>query len=426
MTVATDRPTTGRPEVDFDHLSLEYAARAHELFRELRHGFPVAWTPHYGGFWVVSRYDDVATVLHDDATYSSRHLEEEDGIVYQGILIPPRPSKHIPLEMDPPDFFNFRRALNPLFAPAVAEALKPRVLELTTACIDAHIESGAIDLVMELGVPVPAMITLEFVGLPLDDWQRFAHINHAAIYTPPTDPAFEQFRSEQVRLREAFRDQVHEERARRAAGEHSEQADGLIAQLLEARIDGRELTDDEVAGICNLALVGGIDTTTSTFACALHYLGEDRAARQALIDEPELLPSAIEEFIRFFAPVQTLARTVARDTVLGGQDLRRGDRLMVLLGSANHDERVFPRADSVELGRFPNRNFGFGVGIHRCLGSHIARAELTVMLGEVLRRMPDYEVSGGWKKYPSIGFANGYIQLPVTFTSGGRLAPLAG
>src|SRR5687768_2848480 len=117
--------TSDRPAVDFDHLSREYASRTHALCAELRNEHPVAWSDHYGGFWVVSRYHDVAEVLRDDATYSSRHLEEEDGIVYQGILIPPRPSKHIPIELDPPEFFKFRRILNPYFAPSVAEALEP-------------------------------------------------------------------------------------------------------------------------------------------------------------------------------------------------------------------------------------------------------------------------------------------------------------
>jgi len=173
---------------DFDHHSLEYANNAAGIFKEMRDKCPVAWTERYGGFWVVSRYEDVAKVSHDDATFSSRHDIPSAGSAFSGITIPSAPTRATPIEMDPPEFFEYRRMLNRRFAPQAIEQLKPKMLEFTDYCIDRHIETGKIDLVLELASPVPAMMTLEFMGVPVEEWEQYAEPMHAALYTPPDSP----------------------------------------------------------------------------------------------------------------------------------------------------------------------------------------------------------------------------------------------
>jgi cytochrome P450 len=163
-----------------------------------------------------------------------------------------------------------------------------------------------------------------------------------------------------------------------------------------------------------LMMAGGMDTTTAVLANAALYLFQNPDERRRLIDEPELLPSAIEEFLRFYSPVQALARTVASDTVLHGQQLREGQRLLLSWASANRDETVFDRADEVVLDRKPNRHAAFGLGAHRCLGSHLARLEIRIVLGELLRRAPNYRIlSGESERYESIGVVNGWSTMPI-------------
>ena len=176
--------------------------------------------------------------------------------------------------------------------------------------------------------------------------------------------------------------------------------------------------------ICGTIINGGVDTTTVLLANALEYLDRNHDLRRRLVDEPALLPSATEEFLRYFSPVQAFSRTVARDVELGGQQLERGDRVLLCFGSANRDESEFPAADEFVADRFPNRHVAFGLGKHRCIGSTLARTEFMIMLDEVLARMPDYEIDrDASERYVSLGIVNGWIRMPGRFTPGPRRRP---
>jgi cytochrome P450 len=197
--------------------------------------------------------------------------------------------------------------------------------------------------------------------------------------------------------------------------------DDLISFLVRVEVEGKTLSDGEALEIVSLVLQGGVDTTTSLMANALLYLHQDRDARTRLIEEPELRKFACEEFLRVVTPVQTLARTVTRDTELGECQLPKGDRVLVAWASANRDERMFPQPDTIVLDRFPNRHLSFGVGIHRCIGSNLARAQFLAVLDAVLHRMPDYNVlEEEVRRYPSMGMVHGVISIPATFTPGQR------
>jgi cytochrome P450 len=197
----------------------------------------------------------------------------------------------------------------------------------------------------------------------------------------------------------------------------------VISTLAHLQIDGEPITDGEIMEVLDLIISAGIDTTASAIACSLKYLDDDRDARQMLIENPALMPSAVEEFLRIFSPVQVLARTATRDVELGGQQISAGERVLVSWAGANVDERTFPDPASVILDRFPNRHAAFGFGVHRCIGSHFARAEMNTVISEVLKRMPDYTLASGVRKYTAIGVIQGYVNLPATFTPGARTGP---
>lgn len=196
-----------------------------------------------------------------------------------------------------------------------------------------------------------------------------------------------------------------------------EPRDDLISYLVHTPVDGPDgepMGDGLVLENCVLMMAGGMDTTTGLLANAALYLHRNPDERRRLIDDPDLLPTAIEEFLRFYSPVQALARTVATDTTLHGEQLREGQRLLLSWASANRDETVFDRADEIVMDRKPNRHAAFGLGAHRCLGSHLARLQIGIVLGELLRRIPDYRIlEDQAERYETIGIVNGWSTMPM-------------
>jgi cytochrome P450 len=412
-----------RPLIDFDHHSLEYARRIGidptGFYRELRRERPIAWSDKHGGFWIVSSYEDVRRVSEDDALFSSRHdLPHGDGVSFTGITIPGNVVRSTPIEMDPPEFFDYRRMVNRWFAPAAIERLKPTIEEYTTWCLDQRIETGRIDFVMDLASPLPAMMTLHVLGVPVEHWREYAEPSHAQIYTPPDSPEIDKVRAGMDQMR-ATMEKVIAERKR-------EPRDDFISYLINARINDQPLPDSQLLEICGLIIAGGVDTTTSLLANAIEYLDRNPAERGRLSEDPELIASACEEFLRYYCPVQTLGRTATKDVELHGYRIRAGERVLICWAGANHDEAAFEHPEQIVFDRFPNRHTAFGLGIHRCLGSNFARAEFAIMLGEVLRRMPDYRlVREGVRRYESIGIVNGYVTMPAVFSPGRRLKATA-
>jgi cytochrome P450 len=402
-----------RPRVDFDHHANEYAKDFSGAYRRIREGCPMAWTDAYGGFWVVSRYDDVARVARDDATFSSRHDLPNDGTSYTGIVLPDVPNRSIPIEMDPPDFPKYRRILNPPFAPAAIEKLRPRILAFTDWCLDRCIERGEIDFVLDLANPVPAMATLAFLGLPVEEWEQFATPYHNVVACPPGTEAW-QHAVEDIRAGLAKVAAAIPERRRAPR-------DDLLSRLTQAEIDGELLSDETIVEISNLVLGGGLDTTTALIGHAITYLNEHPDLRKRLLDEQDALALFCEELLRYYSPTQALARTATTDVEVGGQTIRAGERVLICWAGANRDDTVFDRADEVLVDRFPNRHAAFGLGAHRCLGSNFTRAEFTIVMERVLRRMPDYELTDGAVRYESIGVVNGWHRLPARFSPGAKV-----
>lgn len=401
-----------RKVVEFDHHSPEYAENSRSINADLRSKCPVAHTDAHGGFWVISRYDDVVAAAKNDEAFASGHTV--NGVSPLGVTIPPAPLAMFPIEMDPPDYLPYRKLLNPFFSPQASKKWESRVASWVDVCLDQVVETGTFDIVGDLANPVPSLFTCEFLGLPIDDWRAYAEIQHEIIYTPPEEQQGILIRYMEV-LGRVYG--IIEEKRK------NPDDDGLISALVTAEIDGEPVPIDMVLSMVNLVMAGGFDTTTAVTANALIYLADHPEQRQLLIENPDMIPRACEEFLRYFAPQQGLARTVTQPVTIGDVELQPNDRVLLSWASANQDETVFECPNEVVMDRFPNRHTTFGIGIHRCLGSHIARSELVTMVSRVLARMPDYRIDhDAARKYPSIGIINGWIDVPATFTPGRRLS----
>jgi cytochrome P450 len=409
-----------RPMVDVNHHSPEFHATRHERWAELRR-CPVAYSPRFGGFWVVSGYEEVATVSRDAETFTSRHLPEPaDGIQYLGIAGIPR-SSAIPTagiaEVEGSMHRTLRRVLNPHLVPAAVARMEPLMEATATWFLDQRIEGGTMDLVLDLTNPVPSIMTMELVGLPPDGWRHYAELFHGTVAHRPGSPEFDRAVANIPLMLAELRDEVADRRR--------SPRDDLLTELVELDLaDGRRLTDDELVSVLWNLVGGGLDTTTSLTSLTLLHLDEHRDLRARLVDEPDLLATATEEFLRYFSVNETLTRTVTRDVELGGQQLRRGDHLMLSWLSANRDQRAFDRADEVVLDRAVNPHLAFGVGPHRCIGMHMARTMFQVLVRQVLERIPDYEIDrDATELYQGNPELNGVVRMPATFTAAPRVGP---
>jgi cytochrome P450 len=400
----------------FDHHSAEHAADPVAAYREIREGTSVARSTCYGGFTVVTRYNDVVAVARDHERFSNLYeLPGPEGFG-GGTTLPHNPTapRMSFSEMDPPDWNPIRRFLNPWFSVEAAERFAPRIRAVTNEFIDRFIERGRCDLVFDLCSPVPAVVTLEYLGLPTHEWERWAVPIHTSVYTPrdPEHPAF-------AKLMSAF-SWIHEQiRATVAQRKREPLPDDFVSALV--RDDGNgPLMDDELAfQTVYVLLAAGVDTTTSLLSAALHHLARHDDDRKRLITEPELLSVACEEFLRFYSPAQATARTTLTDAEVCGERLQCGDRVLLAWSSANRDATVFDHPDRFILDRPNNRHVAFAHGIHRCLGAPLARQEFILVIGEILRRLPDFQIKlADSPTYPDVGLMFGFQKLPATFTPG--------
>lgn len=410
----------GKDVDDIDRLVQRFdpAQPDFELYAELRQACPVA---DLGGAWLLTRYDDVVAAARDDDAFASGPAFGYPGGMPEDEVAggPTRTPMTIPIMLDPPVFWTYRRLLNPLFTPAKAREREPDIRQITTTLIDAFIERGDVDFHRELAMPLPAILTCRLLGVPEEEWQFFATPVHKMLHdreetaagTPEPDP--EVLALEWDLLFPTVQAMIEIAHQRR-----SDPRDDLLTALVHAEIDGRPLNDYEIGGIAILVVIGGVDTTTGVIGSALVHLGRHPEVRQRLIEYPSLIPSAVEEFLRVYSPVQMLPRICMSDAELGGQTIGAGSPLLLSWGAANRDPEVFPDPDEVVIDRAPNRHIAFGTGIHRCLGSNLARIEFQVALEETLRRTPDYVLREEGVLLQPNAQIYGYHRIEATFTPG--------
>jgi cytochrome P450 len=328
---------------------------------------------------LVARHGEVMETLRDPDLFSSDMDAVEMGNV--------RPL--IPLQIDPPEHLKFRKLLDPLFAPREVARLEAEVRRLTNELIDEFADDGRVELNEAFAVPLPCTIFLALLGLPQRDLPRFLRIKDDII-RPPGMATRE---ANAIRRRTA--QEIYDYFEPVVEARRNEARDDLITRLVEAEVDGHSLANEDILDICFLFLIAGLDTVTATLTCSVAYLAQHPDDRRALVDDPSLIPAAVEELLRWETPVPGVARVCKHDTEIGGVEVAAGTRVTVMIGSANTDGSEFDHADAVDFHREGNRHLAFGGGIHRCLGSHLARLELRVALEELHRRIPDYELEPG-------------------------------
>lgn len=383
---------------DFDHFDPAYAADPFAVWEDLRDGCPVARSPRFRNMVVPVRRGDIEAVARDPETWSSRSpLVAEFGAMADfGVLAPP-------ISSDPPYHTHFRKLLLPFFSPQRMEALRPELVAHCDHLLDAFTGRTTVDAAVAYAQHIPVHVITLLLGIPPEDGELFRHWIHELLERGPVD--IEAAAQGLVGFGDYLGEQI-ERRLRDGAG------DDLVSFLLHAELDGRRLGPDEIFGGCLLLLVAGIDTTWSAIGASIWHLAGHPDHQQRLRDEPELLPSAVEELLRAYAPV-TMAREAAVDTELGGCPVRAGEPLLLPFPAANRDPELFDRPDEVLLDRSPNRHVAFGVGIHRCLGSHLARLEVSVALERFLARVPGFSLADPEAVTWSTGQVRGPRTLPL-------------
>lgn len=300
----------------------------------------------------------------------------------------------IPLQIDPPEHKLYRRILDPLFAPRKMAELEGPVSALVNELIDDLGDRTDIDFAADFSTRFPTQVFLTLLGLPLENLPTFLAMKDGIIrpnhvvgtaYGTPESVAHQKATAESIY---AYFEEVLDERER-------EPRDDLLSEFLATEVDGRRLTRHEILDICFLFLIAGLDTVTATLDCMFAFLAQHPDHRRQIVDDPELIPSAVEEMLRWETPVMGIVRAALEDSEIAGCPVKQGDHVIALLGSANTDEEYFEDADQVRFDREVNRHIAFGGGVHRCLGSHLARLELRIALREWHRRIPDYAVPEG-------------------------------
>jgi len=402
----------------FDRNSAEYRSQFKKITEEMHAKCPVAWSDTYGGHWVAAGSQEVFELARCPAVSNDHDLRNERR-GYKGISIPTASRVSAVrggiLEMDDPEHCTYRTVLNPYLSPAAVKRWEPFINDITRACLNEKIEDGSIDFVDDLANVVPAVLTLAMLGIPLKKWNLYSEPVHAAVYTPEHSPDIERVTAMH---REMGLDMVNTMLEIR-----ENPRPGIVNGLLQMRIDGEPAPDLEILGNLGLVIGGGFDTTTALTAHSLEWLSEHPDERERLSQHRDtLLDPATEEFLRYFTPAPGDGRTFSDDVEIDGNHFKEGERLWISWAMANRDPGVFADPDEIVLDRKGNRHFSFGIGLHRCVGSNVARTVFKSMLTAVLDRMPDYHCDpDGAVHYETIGVIQGMRHLPATFTPGRKV-----
>ncbi len=390
----SDQPLTYSP---FD---AEVIADPYPVYRELRANSPAHWSREANS-WVLSRYDDVSAALADPATYSSASgiFPTPPGVDMTELFLP------MLIMSDPPRHTQLRQIVSRAFTPRRIAALEPHIETLVKDLLDQTPEAGNWEFVSGFAGPLPAIVIADMLGVPRDDRDQFRAWSTTLIQSNPVRGEFGAGLDAAAALYEYFTAFLAERRA------HPQ--DDLMTALVQAEVDGEYLSEEELLGFCLLLLVAGHETTTNLLSNSAVVLAQHPDVRQQLADDPELVPAAVEELLRFDSPVQGLARTLTAPVELHGDSMQTGDTVLLLFGSANRDDHAFPHADRFDVNRHPERQVAFGRGIHFCLGASLARLEARIALQTLLTRRPDWDVDLDAAVRLHSGPIRGYISLPM-------------
>jgi cytochrome P450 len=388
---------------DFDHADPAYNPSAPEVWKQLREGgCPVAHSDRYGGMWVPLTHDTVHEVAYDTEHFTSRAVVVSVG--RPGDLALPAPIGGAPpITSDPPFHAMARRLLLPAFAPKQIEPWEPEVRKLCNELLDRMGDltpgESIVDAAVQYAQHIPVNVIGRMLGFPSKDEDLFRRFVHDALERIAEEPGT---RDGMDDLGNYIADQIDDHRAN--------PRDDLTSYLLNIEIEGQKVSDDIAGGMIILLLIAGIDTTWSAIGSSLWHLAQHPEDHQRLLDEPDVMTFALEEFLRAYAPV-TMARLVAKDHDFHGCPMKQDDWVLLPFPAANRDPLKFEDPDTFIVDRKENRHAAFGLGIHRCIGSNLARLELKVAIEEFVRRFPRFELAGDVRW--SVGQIRGPRELPV-------------
>jgi cytochrome P450 len=365
---------------DYDLFDERFVRDPYGVYGALRDECPIAHSEQYGGSWLPTTFDTVYAIAHDVEHFSSRQVSvvpaapRDPSDAYLGAGVPP-------ITSDPPVHHWARRLILPMFAPRAVERYEPVTRQLCNSLIDGFIARGRADVGTDYAQQIPVRVIASMLGVGTERADEFVGWVRAVLENVQSDPAGrERARRELI---DFFREQVALRR------EHP--GDDMITALVQAEVDGQPVPEPHIVGTCNLILIAGIDTTWSAIGSTLWHLAQHPDQRARLLADDDVWPTAVEEFLRAYAPV-TMARIVNEDVEVGGCPMKAGDRVLLPFPAANRDPAMFDHPDEVILDRQANRHVAFGAGIHRCAGSNLARIELRVAVQTFLERIPDFEL----------------------------------
>ena len=388
---------------DYDIFDSEFVRDPYPIWQDLRPRCPVAHSDRWGGSYMPSTFETVTGVAHDVENFTSFEISvaplpaiyDDDGNRLRSIIA-----------SDPPEHGPERRLMLPFFAPKAVERYREPTRELCRRLIAGFIEDGRCDAAGDYSRQIPPRVIADILGIDPDMSDQFTEWVQGVLEFGLKDPEIRE------KYREIIREFFDAEIERRKV----EPDDNLISFLLNAELDGGPVPMHVIRANLGLMLIAGIDTTWSSIGSALWHLSTHPEDRQRLVDQPELIPTAIEEFLRAYSPV-TMARLARHDTSIGECPVSEGERVLLSFPAANRDPEVFEDPEDVVIDRAVNRHVAFGVGIHRCLGSNLARMEMQVAIEEFLRMIPEFEVEDADAVTWAGGQVRGPRYLPVTFPS---------
>lgn len=387
------------PEL-YDPYSHELHEDPYPVYRTLRDDHPLYYCESRQS-WVLTRFEDVWNAVHEPLVYSSAKgvfpgMGELDPDIQFPVLI----------FMDPPRHTQLRSLVNRAFTRRRVADLEPSVRVVARELVDGFVEAGGGDLVEDIARPLPAIVIADLLGVPREDRKQFRHWSDQLVQDNPDDPAAAASALEgSANLLAYFEGLIAERRAR--------PRDDLLNVLMTTEIEGEQMTEQELLGMSVLLLVAGNETTTNLVSnSAVLFAGHPDQWR-SMVADPALLPSAIEESLRFDSPVQALSRALTTEVELHGRTIRPGETVLLVYGAANRDDREFPDADVFDVRRRVERQLAFGHGIHFCLGASLARLEARAVYSELLERAPRWSITGPSERLHS-GPIRGLLRLPVT------------
>lgn len=379
---------------DFDHRDPSWVENPFPIWDELRGRCPVARSERFeDGAYFPSRYAEVREIAYDSEHFSSRR------VIVRENKVPLTSSP--PITSDPPEHTPARKLLLPAFAPQAIARLEPRARSLCRELLDAIGEAKTCDAAVDYAQHIPVRLIAHMLGVPEQDGDLFRRWIHLVLEVGISDESVIMPTLQEMAA--YFAAEIRKRGAQRG--------DDLISFLLDAKMEGQPLSDAHLQGALRLLLIAGIDTTWSAIGASLWHLAKHPADRRRLAADPSLMPTAIEEFLRAYAPV-TMAREVVKETTVGGCPFKEGGQVLLSFPAANRDPAMFADADKVLIDRAENRHSAFGLGRHRCIGSNLARMEMTVAIEEWLARFPDFGLAEGGKVTWSEGTVRGPRSLP--------------